>query len=229
MMATIQVDVRRLQAEFPKEFERAYWEWAEAELNYDWWDCVVDGFIEDMKAKGVRIAYSSGKPPTPNVYFSLSYSQGDYASFEGTVTLHEWFAAVGMAETYPMLAASLKEYGAWARISSHNRGGAYVSDIDYAPDDTAPPKDSMFSDTDPEIWEEVVLAQYEAAGIEKALDDWVQEQCQDLYIALRDEYEYLSSEEQFIERCVDEGTLFDVEVDDEDEEVEPAAIGVAWA
>jgi len=224
-MATIQVDVRRLQAEFPTEFKRAYQEWAETELYYDWWGFVVDGFVEDMEAKGVHIAYRPGKRLAPNVYFSLSHSQGDYASFEGKVTLHEWFAAVGLAETYPMLAASLKEYGAWARISVRNRGWSYVSEIDYEPDDTAPPKDSMFSDMDPEIWEEVVLAQHEAADIEKALDDWVQEQCRDLYTTLQEEYEYLTSEEQFIERCADDGALFEVEVDDE--EVEPAVNGAA--
>lgn len=226
-MATIQVDVRRLQDEFPTEFERAYQKWVEAELYYDWWDCVVDGFIEDMKAKGVHIGYRSGKHTTPCVYFSLGYCQGDYASFEGSVTLHEWFAAVGLAETYPMLAASLKEYGAWARISSHNRGWAYVADIDYEPDDTAPPKDGMFSDMDPEIWEEVVREQYEAIDLEKELNDWVRDQCQDLYRTLQEEYEYLTSEEQFIERCKDDGTLFEVEADDEDEEVEPVANGAA--
>lgn len=220
-MATIQVDVRRLQAEFPKEFERAYQEWVEAGFDYDWWDCVVDRFVEDLEAKGVLVEYRPGKRPTPSVYFSLGYSQGDYASFEGTVTLDEWFAAVGLAETYPMLAASLEAYGATAKISTRNWGGSYVSDFDYEPGAAAPPKDSMFADMDPEIWEEVVREQYEAADLEKELEDWVKEQCQDLYIALRDEYEYLTSEEQFIEYCEANGEMFEVEVDDE--EVESAA------
>lgn len=226
-MATIQVDVRRLQAEFPKEFERAYCEWVETGFDYDWWGCVVDGFVDDMEAKGVRIESCSGNRHTPNVYFSLSYSQGDYAAFEGTVMLDEWFAAVGLAETYPMLAAALKEYGAWAEVRTSNRGWSYVADIDYVVDPDDQPKDGMFSDMDPEIWEEVVCAQCESADIEKALENWVDEQCRDLYIALRDEYEYLTGEEQFIQRCVDDRELFDVEVDDEYEGVESAANGAA--
>jgi len=69
----------------------------------------------------------------------------------------------------------------------------------------------------------VVREQYEAIDLEKELDDWVRDQCRDLYRTLQEEYEDLTSEAQFIERCVDDGTLFDVEVDDEDEEVESAA------
>jgi hypothetical protein len=46
----------------------------------DWWDVVYEQFREDMKAEGIDV---------DEMYFSGFWSQGDGASFTGTITLSE--------------------------------------------------------------------------------------------------------------------------------------------
>lgn len=49
-------------------------------LSYDWWDCTYDVFKEDMKSHGIAV---------DQMYFSGFWSQGDGACFTGTIELTE--------------------------------------------------------------------------------------------------------------------------------------------
>ena len=57
--------------------------------SYDWWDCVFDGFKENMMEKGLEADLNK-------TYFALSYSQSDYAAFTAIVRdFGKFLAAVG--------------------------------------------------------------------------------------------------------------------------------------
>lgn len=205
-MATVDIDT--LKRDHPSEFQREYDKWVQTHFHYDWWDGVYDSFIEDMAEFGVEI------PMHPfgsaQIYFSLSYCQSDYAAFDANVRMHTWAKAIKLDEQYPALVVDLEEYGATARISSNHRNSySYVASYEYAPGNTVPA--GIFSGLAPEAWDTLVEEQFAACSIEAMMDEWAKEQCQNLYTKLREEYEYLSSEEQFVEWAKSMDEQFEVE------------------
>jgi hypothetical protein len=59
----------------------------------------------------------------------------------------------------------------------------------------------VFEGLDQEAWEELVDQQISDLSIEDEVLAFCEELADKLYRALRDEYEYLTSEEMFIEHC----------------------------
>lgn len=206
------VDIDTLKRDHPSAFEREYERWVQTYFHYDWWDGVYDGFIEDRAEFGVEIAQErrNGRSAGHQIYFSLGYCQSDYAAFDANVRMHTWAKAMKLDEQYPALVVDLEEYGATARISSNRRGSySYVSSYDYAPGNTSPA--GIFSGLAPEAWDTLVEEQFAACSIEATMDEWVKGQCQSLYKKLKEEYEYLSSEEQFVEWAKSMDEQFEVE------------------
>lgn len=202
------VDIDTLKRDHPSEFQREYEKWVQTHFHYDWWDGVYDSFIEDMAEFGVEI------PTHPfgaaSIYFSLGYCQSDYAAFDANVRMHIWAKAMKLDEQYPALVADLEEYGATARIGTSGRSSySYVASYEYAPGNTAPA--GIFSGLAPEAWDTLVEVQFAACSIEAMMDEWVKAQCQELYKKLREEYEYLSSEDQFVEWAKSMDEQFEVE------------------
>lgn len=206
------VDIDTLKRDHPAEFQREYEHWVQTHFHYDWWDGVYDGFIEDMAEFGVEIAqeWRNGRSAGHQIYFILLYSQSDYAAFDANVRMHTWAKAMKLDEQYPALVVDLEEYGATARISSNRRNSySYIFSYDYAPGNTSPA--GIFSGLAPEAWDALVEGQFAACDIEKLMDEWVKAQCQNLYKQLQEEYEYLSSEDQFVEWAKSMDTQFEVE------------------
>ena len=209
-MATVDIDT--LKRDHPSEFQREYEKWVQTYFHYDWWDGVRDIFVEDMAEFGVEIAqeWRNGSSAGHRIYFSLSYSQSDYAAFDANVHMCTWAKAMKLDEQYPALVVDLEEYGATARISSYRRGSySCVASYDYAPGNTSPA--GIFSGLASEAWDTLVEEQFAACAIEKLMDEWVKAQCQKLYRQLQEEYEYLSSEDQFVEWAKSMDEQFEVE------------------
>jgi len=192
----------------PKRFEREYSKWTEHNLNYDWWDSSYEMFKTDMAAEGVDV---------DKIYFSVSYSQGDYASFEGTIDVGDWMhrnkdGDQTYAEKYPALFLATCDYGGCASVSSGWRDSWPSVNWDGACVGNTPPA-GIFTMLDTDAWDELVADQYADASIEHALQEWVQDKCRELYRQLQEEIEYLNSEESFIESCECNDVTFEIEED----------------
>jgi hypothetical protein len=145
------------------------------------------------------------------IYFSLSYSQGDYASFEGQINVAEWMEAKGYDETYPALYLAAVDYGEYASVSDRtNRGGWPRVSLDGNVVGNTDPA-GIFKQLDREAWDALVYEQCDAAGLEGEMQSTVEALCRTLYSDLRDEYEHLTSEQSFIESCECNEITFELE------------------
>lgn len=200
------ITARELSLRDPKRFQREYLKWTEYALDYDWWDYIEERLKEQLEPAGVH---------SVKLYFNLSYSQGDYATFEGRIDVHKWMdvtkdGELTYAEKYPALRLAMEDYGDYASVTTYNRNCVARVNLDggcigntYAA--------GVFAGLEPEAWDELVEEQFYEAGLEQALQDYVDDISQELYRDLRDEYEHLTSEESFIESCECNEVTFEVE------------------
>ena len=192
---------KELSLQHPKRFQKEYSKWCEYALDYDWWDWAEEQLKERLAPAGVLI---------DRIYFSLSYSQGDYASFEGSISVDEWMVHKGYDNTYPALYLAALDYGEFAKVSDRSRGGWPRVNLDgYIVGNTYP--SGIFKDLDPEAWDELIEEQFSAAGMEDEMQSFFEDECRQLYRDLRAEYEHLTSEESFIESCECNDITFETE------------------
>lgn len=192
---------QELQSTDPKRFQKEYLEWTNYALDYDWWEFGEENFKNAMGDKGVIVS---------RIHFNLSYGQGDYASFEGSISVDEWMVHKGYDETYPALYLAAVDYGEFARVSDRSRGGWPRVNLDgYIVGNTYPT--GIFKDLDPEAWDELIEEQFSAAGMEDEMQSFVEDECRQLYRDLRKEYEHLTSEQSFIESCECNDITFEIE------------------
>lgn len=209
-MSNESANCRQLSAAQLKEadyamFQKEYSKWNEYALDYEWWDCIEYDLKRELENSGVTML---------NMFFSLGYSQSDYATFTGTVHVSEWMehnkdGDQTYAEKYPALYIYLLERGDHASISSGYRGGWGSVNFDMNFGDVYP--SGLFKNLDQESWDELVEEQYNDANLSDAIQEWVTARSKQLYRDLQKEYEYLSSEEAFIESCECNGVTFEIE------------------
>lgn len=196
------MNVIELRDKHPEQFAREYAKWREHAADYDWWDSIEEYFIEDCTPLGISVT---------EIFFSLAYCQGDHAGFTGTVLLHRVMEYFNQHEQYPALYEAIKEDGSYVRLTPGRYGMNYsVVESLYA----VPPV-GIFADLDEETWNELVDDQWRDADLEKATRDWMEALAADLYKDLVQGYEYLTSEESFIEHCQNNEVEFDAEGDGE--------------
>ena len=201
-----QISARELLEQDPKRFQKEYLKWTEYAVDYDWWDYMEERLKEQLEPAGVHDI---------KLYFSLSYSQSDYATFEGRIDVHKWMDVTKdgdqtYAEKYPALRLAIEDYGDYASVTTYNRSCGARVNLDggcigntYA--------SGIFAGLESEAWDELVEEQFYEAGLEQALQDYVDAISQELYTDLRDEYEHLTSEESFIESCECNDVTFEIE------------------
>ncbi len=207
-----QITAKELQSVDPAKFQREYLSWREYALDYDWWDYMEESFKARMQAKGYEVT---------RIHFSLSYSQGDYASFDGRANVAEWMEAhtdgdQTYAEKYPALYLAEQDYGEHATMYSRSDRSCWptVSLDGYCIGNTY--SAGVFSGLDSEAWDELVEEQFSDANLEHAMQEDANAECRQLYRDLQSEYEHLTSEESFIESCECNDITFEIE----DEECE---------
>ena len=187
---------KELKERDPQRFESEYWKWSENAAHDDWWEGVYEGFQLDNDPKGVHIDLSK-------TYFSLGYCQSDHAQIGGYIDFAEWMQAHGYDTKYLALYLDAKDYGANADI-----GRSWVS-LEYIPGNVAPR--GVFSDLPEEAWDEMVTEQRDAEDWEDLMYETVKDLNNELYTQLVQEYEYLTSEDMFVEDCEANDVLFEVE------------------
>ena len=68
----------------------------------EWWDCIYDGFKEDMEKVGIEVE---------DMRFSGFWSQGDGASFTGYMRSKPFFEYHKLADSYPWVAKLISHGG----------------------------------------------------------------------------------------------------------------------
>jgi hypothetical protein len=202
---------KELLEQHPRKFREEYLKWTEYAVDYDWWDYIEERLKAKLEPAGVRDI---------KLYFRLSYSQGDYATFVGSIDVHKWMdvtkdgpdteGTLTYAEKYPALRIAMEDYGDSASLTTYNRDCVARVSLDggcigntYAA--------GIFAGLDSDAWDELVEEQFYEAGLEQALQDYVDDISQELYTDLREEYEHLTSEESFIESCECNEITFEIE------------------
>jgi len=196
---------QELSLQDPRRFREEYLKWTEYALDYDWWDYIEERLKERLEPAGVRNIKLS---------FRLAYSQGDHATFTGSIDVHKWmdvtkYGDQTYAEKYPALRMALEDYGDSASVTTYNRCVARVNLDGGCIGNTYAA--GIFAGLDPDAWDELVEEQFYEAGLEQALQDYVDDISQELYTDLREEYEHLTSEKSFIESCECNDVTFEIE------------------
>ena len=205
-MTTREVTAKELKELDPKLFEKEYYEWQEYAGDY-FAEGVQEGFTEDMAKFGLRV---------DDIEYSGFYHQGSFARFTGRINIAEWMEAVGgMSVQYPALYLGVKDDGSYARVTTLHRMGMTI-DIEEWAHDAAP--SGVFSGLDQEAWSELVEEQGRDADLERELEKWCEDMAGELYKTLETAYEWAVSEEQFLESCEANETMFEVEEEEEEEE-----------
>lgn len=194
------MNINELKEQDPSRFDDEYQKWREYQCTgYDWWDAVEEGFKTDMALLGLEV---------DRIYFSLGYCQSDYASFEGTLSVTQWMKNEGYDVQYQALWLAMCDYGFGRKVE--NRYACPNIDWEYyysVGGNTEP--SGIFEGLDQDAWCELVESQMDAEPWECLINDWLQDKARDLYTQLVQEYEYLTSEEQFIESCENNDVEFD--------------------
>lgn len=163
-----------------------------------WWEHVYEGFEDDMNLHGIAVE---------KIEFDVSYSQGDYAFFSGWVTnWRQLLESIGYnCEALVLLADNAWKYR-WESSGSYGR--RHYDTYLVAPESS---EDLMFAyQYAPQEWVDksqdlrirswlAVLNRYDFDQIEIEIKEALEGHFKDLYRRLRDEYEYLTSDEVVIE------------------------------
>lgn len=159
--------------------------------HIEWWDCVYGDFTCDMAAKGIHVYDMS---------FSGFCSQGDGASFTGYISNNKmFFEQHGLTYNYPWITKLMSvggeftlsiERGANRRYVHENTVGVglSVTDMFYH----ILPQDDLRAHV-AEQWDGLLTVEYDT--ISGAVTEIIRDYCRDLYRRLRDEYDYLTSDE----------------------------------
>lgn len=213
-MSTKEISAKELHEADPKRFEEEHWKWTEHMPDYEWYDYLLNDFKEQGKAKGFDIE---------DIRFTGFWSQGDGASWTGDVDIVKYIEANNLQADPQWFGLGELVKGEWvARYV-----GVYTRDPRNSHYNTM--RSEWYRDTQYDESSVFDAGPLMGALVSKVADsvDW--ELCEehmledaksfadDMYKALREEYEYLTSEESFIEHCECNEVMFEVEVDEEEE------------
>jgi hypothetical protein len=196
-------------------------QWFSESLDYEWWD----GVYENAKADGLERGFE-----VDDIRFSGFWSQGDGASWTGSVRIKE-FLDYHLKEDHPdygryfILQALIAENQDWVeRYTNVNRSGFhYVHDnmmrlesISYSNLDNLDENDEERLQVDGPLQRANIYQLFKGADIDHLIDDletWILEEAQayarQIYDDLEAEHEHLTSEESLIEAAEANGWMFD--------------------
>lgn len=195
------MNVHELRETDSRRFEREHDKWV-ASMDYDWWEPCVDGLKEHFRVEhGIDV---------DNIYFNLGYSQGDYAVVDWDMRLHKYMKQHGLDVEYPALYAAAVDLNCGVYVASVRSSSSIRVDIECPVGDSYP--SGIFQHLEEEAWDELIEQQWDDADLEEHVSDFSKSLNDEAYKAIRAEYEYLTSDEQFIEWCEANDEEFDDEV-----------------
>jgi hypothetical protein len=200
-MTTREVDIHELKALDPKRFEKEHQAFLDNGPYHEWWDTVEDDFKQQMDELGVQVA---------DIQFEgLDYGHAD-AVWTGSLHLAPFMKHKKLDERYPALYLAVEHDRSWARVYLTGwRNKTLEVDIQENTRFMAPL--GIFSELDEETWGDLIDDQWRESYIEEAVREFAQDKADDLLEALRSEWDYISSEEYFIESCEINEVKFEIE------------------
>jgi hypothetical protein len=206
--ATSSISAEELKEKDPRRFEKEYSRWTEGQWDSAWYVEDTEAYFkEKYKRHGIEIE---------TLNYSLGYSQGDYASFDGRVFLDEWMATVRIipdgptyAEAYPALFLACQEDGSSVTIDGEDSRRGWRTNLRESWWGVVP--QGIFAGLDDEAWSELVAEQLSSADLEEEVRKYCEAIGREIYKMLQESYEAETSEEAFIESCDINGVTFDIE------------------
>jgi len=197
------ITAKELKELDPKRFEKEYYKWQEYAIYDDWADWIKEDFESQMRVYGIKV---------DRFTWCISYSQGDGAAFDGHVTVYQWMEANPQyIERYPALYLACKSDGSYITFRTNNRGFYMHTNVTEYLYETQP--EGVFAMLDEEAWVELVVTQWDSAGLEEEIKSLCERFMSDMYDKLRDEYENVTSEESFIDSCECNDITFEIETE----------------
>ena len=195
-------------------------EWRDHNVSHDWWDSVIEQFVESALDQGVRIdinprkSRSGGTYEEPDVHFSGFWSQGDGASFGARVSDWDKFLAAA-----PRPAWFTPDRAVQATFNSRTQGHncmafSFDFDIEENPYD---------EDNDPlqySAWQLVhnPPTATDLEEFEETCGELFNGMAAQLYEDLEAEYDHLTSDETVIDSILSYHTIEELqEMEDEEE------------
>lgn len=155
--------------------EKAIEAFRDTNVDYDgWWESVYEWKTEELEEAGII---------SPRIYFEGFYHQGSHARFIGSVDLAAWMKSQKLAKKYRTLYNAATEGHIRAEIASAYR-------------DSARAEVEVWSYPN---WDKQEKLDEQANAVQELLEEWRRDKSHDIYKALRDEYEYLTSDEAVAE------------------------------
>jgi hypothetical protein len=198
-----EVTASELRDKDPKAFNRDYEDWVAYALDYEWWDCIEEDFRAEHAEKGIEVT---------RIFFSGFYHQGSHAGFTGDVNIASFMKHTKLDEQYPALYQAVFDDGSYVVVQESGRYGMgfdWRANFDVAPA-------GVFKDLDEDTYRELVNQQEADADLETYVKEVCEDLAHDLFSALEQECEHLTSEESFIEHCECNDVKFEIEGGDEE-------------
>jgi len=194
-----------------RRFDREYSKWVEWQWEDDWYVTNThEKYQELYKPKGIDIEH---------LHYSISFSQGDYASFTGRVFLAEWMEAVRVspdgptyAERYPALYLACSEDGSYFAVHGEDSRRGWRCDWNECWAGVGPC--GIFANMPEDDWDQLVEEQASDAGLEGEILKYCQSIGSDMYRELSDAYLDATSEEEFIASCEANEITFEIELEE---------------
>lgn len=207
-MASRQVTAAELKVLDPRRFEKEYYEWTTYALWDEWTEFIEEKFKEDMKPFGVHVG---------NIQYDLG-GGGRQAIFLGHIDLDEFMEEINvegvpLSELYPALYLAVCKDGSWVKVDSNYRRMGMSIEIREQVCITDPV--GIFVGLDGGAWEDLVNDQWNECDLESHVRSFIDDKCGDLARDLQAEYEYLTSEESFLESCEANEITFELEIEDD--------------
>lgn len=183
--------------------------WYEHGAEHEWWECAY----EDFKSKGYELGFVIDK-----INFSGFYSQGDGACWEGQLDVATWLKthtedSIGREAWLVLIEEGFCNKHFRISFSGHYShsntmrcaGWDWVSDNYEEPDDPYLEYDTIFKGMHYKDLYNIIRTSgfpySDPNDIEEAGFDSAKEFADEIYSALREEYEYIISDENLIEMC----------------------------
>jgi len=196
------MNIHELKDTNPKRFDEEYYDWLQYNPDYDWWEWVQEGFIEDCKPLGIRV---------DEIAFDSNHEWR--ASFKGKVSVAKWMKSQKLDEKWYPLYLAFEADCSYVLVSPTNRSGRDLDWYDALPN---VPTLGVFSDMPDDDWEGMLEDMMLEFDPDAALREFLTNLCDDLARKLERAYEDEISEERFIEHC----EINEVDFEEDDDEIQ---------
>ena len=184
------MNILQLREQHPEQFEKEHMLYLEQGIPSEWWEHVYDNFREDCAATyDLQVA---------EIQFSGFHSQGDGASFNGCMPLAKYMFLKGLDVTYPALYVHATTLHLEIQAVTSNRL-CYIKSVDLEDWDVQSWPSGVFALLDAEVWDDLVTQNISDGNFEEETTNFLRGLADALYKTLGEEYEYLCSEEAFID------------------------------